>query len=255
MLELSALTGGYDGVPLLKNIDLTLEDGTVGVVGPNGCGKSTLLRLVAGLLCPFSGSVLLDGVDTRALTRLAFARRVSYLPQARSVPSMSVSSLVLHGRHPYLSYPRRFRAEDRRAAEEAMALTGAIEYRDRNMQSLSGGERQKAYLAMCVAQDTDVMLLDEPTTYLDIRHQFEIMELSKKLKARGKLVVMVLHDLNLAIRYCDKIAVMEAGKVLAYTSPEELLKTELLSKVFHVRTALVRANGIQQLLFEPKEEA
>lgn len=255
MLELNGVYAGYYGTVMLKNICLTLKDSKItGIIGPNGCGKSTLLRVTAGLMRPISGSVLLDGKETGEIGRLEFARRVSFLPQVRSVPNMSVSALVMHGRHPYLTYPRRYSAADRRAVLEAMELTGAIKYRDRNLAGLSGGERQKAYIAMSVAQDTDVLLLDEPTTYLDIHHQFEIMELMETLRSRGKLIVIVLHDLNMALRYCDVVAVMQQGEILSCGQTGELCKNGRIDAVFNIQTEPVRSNGALQLLINPKEK-
>ncbi len=257
MLELQAVSGGYDSIERIKEISLSFGDsGIVSIIGPNGCGKSTLLKILANLLKPMSGKALLDGRDIRQIGRLEYAKRVSFLPQVRSIPNMSVSSLVMHGRQPYLSYPRRYGAADKRIGEEAMELTGAIAYRHRNVQSLSGGERQKAYIAMSVAQDTDVMLMDEPTTYLDVQHQYEIMELAKKLRKRGKLIILVLHDLNLAMNYSDRMVIMDKGRVLAWEAPATLYQTGIIDKVFHIRTELIRFEGGYQLLFLPsmKEE-
>lgn len=253
MLELRGVTGGYDSMPVLQSICLKLDGNQIAsVIGPNGCGKSTLLRTVAGLLKPLSGSILLEGKDIQKISRLEYAKRVSFLPQARSIPNMPVNALVMHGRHPHLNYPRRCAAADKRIVEEAMELTGAIAYRDRNMLSLSGGERQKAYIAMCVAQDTDVLLMDEPTTYLDIHHQFEIMELAKTLRQRGKLLLLVLHDLNLALNYSDRVIVMENGLIRACEPPGTLCDTGLIDEVFRIRTESVE--GSHHLLFRFEEK-
>ena len=255
MLELHGVTGGYDSMPVLRDIGLKLDGNQIAsVIGPNGCGKSTLLRTVAGLLKPLFGNILLEGKDIRNINRLEYAKRVSFLPQARSIPNMPVSALVMHGRHPHLNYPRRCTAADKRIVEEAMALTGAIAYRDRNMSSLSGGERQKAYIAMCVAQDTDVLLMDEPTTYLDIHHQFEIMELAKTLRRRGKLLLLVLHDLNLALNYSDRVIVMENGIIRACETPGTLCDMGLIDEVFRIRTESVVSGGNRQLLFRFEEK-
>ena len=253
MLELQGISGGYDGLPLLDNINLRFEAGSlVGVIGPIGCGKSTLLRIMARLLQPYSGRLLLGGRDVSGISRLEYARQVSFLPQMRSVPNMTVQALALHGRHPYLSYPRRYRAGDHRAVEQALELTGAARYRHRNVASLSGGERQKAYLAMMVAQDTGLLLMDEPTTYLDIHHQFEILELARSLARQGRLVVMVLHDLNLALQYADQIVVMQNGAVRACQDPEGICRAGLVDEVFEIETQVIAAGRGRQLLFEPR---
>jgi len=179
---------------------------------------------------------------------------VSFLPQARSVPNMSVQALVYHGRHPHLKYPRRYAKSDREAVERALELTGADRYRERNVMSLSGGERQKAYIAMLVAQDADVVLMDEPTTYLDIHYQFEIMELARALAHQGKLLVVVLHDLNMALRYAEHIALMQEGGIVAWDTPETLCKSGLIDDVFQIKTELARLECGSQLLFQPQKE-
>ena len=165
MLEIKNMTAGYPGHPVLQDVSLTIPDGAVTVLaGPNGSGKSTLLKALTGIL-PASGSAVLDGQELLTLSGRERARKVAFLPQNRQIPEINVKNLVLHGRFPYLSYPRRYRQEDLRIAEEAMDKMGLAELAERSLTTLSGGQRQKAYIAMALAQDTPVVLLDEPNTY------------------------------------------------------------------------------------------
>ena len=234
MLEIQHLTGGYPGNPVLKDISLIFPKGTVTVVaGPNGCGKSTLLKSIAGIL-PASGSILLDGVSLQSCSSRERAQRIAFLPQSRSVPEITVGRLVLHGRFPYLSYPRQYRKADRDAADAAMAALKISDLAQRPLPSLSGGQRQKAYIAMALAQDTDVVLLDEPTTFLDISHQLQMMELAKQLASRGKTVVLVLHDLTLALEHADHLVVMSQGAPITTGTPEAVFQSGCLKQVFGV---------------------
>jgi len=251
MIELRNITAGYGGTPVLQDISLELRPGQVTVlIGPNGCGKSTLLRVAARQHTPERGGVWLDGEGVSGLSTKEFARHVALLPQSRSVPEISVGALVLHGRFPYLGYPRRYRPEDRQAARKAMEQTGVLELEHTMVSQLSGGQRQKAYLAMAVAQDTPYLLLDEPTTYLDISHQLELVELARKLARQGKGVVMVLHDLNLALTWGDMVAVMEHGRVVQTGTPDAVFESGVLERVFGVRVHRVSMeNGQRQYLF------
>ena len=208
MVEIQHLSAGYPGHPVLTDISLTFPAGKVTVLaGPNGCGKSTLLRAIAGIL-PSNGEILLDGESVRALTSRQRARKIAFLPQNRTVPEITARRLVLHGRFPYLHYPRQYRQEDLAAADAALEALGISDLADRSLSSLSGGQRQKVYIAMALAQDTPVVLLDEPTAFLDIAHQLQLMELAKALAAKGKTVVLVLHDLTLALEHADSLVVM-----------------------------------------------
>ena len=243
MVEIRHLSAGYSGKTVIEDISLTIEKGTVTVVaGPNGCGKSTFLKAVAGML-PADGEVLLDGESLTALSPRLRARKVSFLPQSRSVPEISVKRLVLHGRFPYLSYPRQYSRGDQAAAEAAMRAMDLSDLSERSLKSLSGGQRQKAYIAMALAQDTAVVLLDEPTTYLDIAHQLQLMELAKALAAKGKTVVLVLHDLPLALEHADRLVVMKGGKLAAAGTPEEVFNSGCLKQVFGVEAGRTEVEG------------
>lgn len=227
MVEIKHLSAGYGEKTVLHDISLTFPAGTVtAVVGPNGCGKSTLLKAVAGLLPPTSGEILVE--EPRA-------QHIAYLPQSRRLPEMTAGRLVLHGRFPWLGWPRRYRAEDYAIAQRAMERLGVAEFSDTSLSELSGGTRQKCYLAMLLAQDAPTILLDEPTSFLDIAHQLLLLELCRELAAEGRAIVLVLHDLPLALRYADRVAVMDAGRLLSLGKPEEIMSTDILHTTFGVR--------------------
>ena len=234
MLEIRKLSAGYPGNPVLKDVTLSIPEGKVTVVaGPNGCGKSTLLKALAGILSR-QGEIYLQNQPLHGLPQRELARHLAFLPQNRPVPEITAQRLVLHGRFPYLSYPRHYRPEDHRIAREAMEQLGIGDLAERSVSSLSGGQRQKVYLAMALAQDTQVLLLDEPTTYLDIRHQLQLMQLSRLLADSGKTLILVLHDLSLAMEYADHLVILENGTVAAQGSPGEVFASGVLPHVFGV---------------------
>lgn len=236
MIELKNLSVGYGREPVLRDVNLRFPRGQVTVLlGPNGCGKSTLLKAIPGLSERISGQILVDGVPVGSLSDRELARRVSYLPQTRRVPDMTVERLVLHGRFPYLSYPRRYGKKDHAIAQAAMEQVGISEFAHIPLPKLSGGTRQKAYIAMALAQDTDAVLLDEPNAYLDIAHQLQLMTLCRELANRGKAVVLVLHDLNLALSHGDQAVVLFGGNVIATGTPEEIYESGALERAFGVR--------------------
>lgn len=236
MLELKNVCGGYGKREVVRGVSAVFPSGEItSIVGANGCGKSTLLMMCAGLLPVTAGEVLLDGAKISEIPRNTLAKRISYLEQVKSGGSITVRSLVGHGRFPYLGYPRRYSPEDKRRIDEAMALAGVEEIADKTLGELSGGQQQRAYIAMTLAQDTEIILLDEPLTYLDISHQLRIMELIAQLKSLGKTIIAVMHDLNLALTYSDKIAVMREGKLTAFGAPEEIARGEELSCALGVR--------------------
>lgn len=236
MIEFRNVCAGYDSEDILNNISFTVPKGTITTLaGPNGCGKTTLLRVAAGQLPLRSGEILLGGKSLAAYERKELARAAAFLPQTRSIPAITVSALVAHGRFPYLGLSRRMRQEDREAVHRAMEETGVAQWADRPLQALSGGERQRVYLAMVLAQDTDVIFLDEPTTYLDLQHQFELLSLVQGLNRQDKTVVMVLHDLSHALRYSHQVVLMDHGEVLRCGTPEDLYQSRALEQVFHIR--------------------
>lgn len=234
MLELHNLTAGYPGNPVLSDLSITFPKNAVTVIaGPNGCGKSTLLKTIAGIL-PGSGTMLLDGEDLNTLSSRHRAQRVAFLPQNRSVPEITVQRLVLHGRFPYLRYPRQYSTADYAAAKAAMEDLGIADLSHRPLKTLSGGQRQKVYIAMALAQDTEVVLMDEPTSFLDIAHQLQLMALARTLAEKGKTVVLVLHDLPLSFEYAHHLILMDAGGILAAGTPEEVFRSGAVTKAFGV---------------------
>lgn len=251
MLKITGLTGGYSDCPeVVRDVSFQVNAGErVAIIGPNGCGKSTLLKLIAGVIPKSQGQIILQNALFEDLTPNERSKRLSYLPQSRNLPDMDVETLVLHGRFPYLGYPRHYTPEDKRIVEQAMLRADVFENRQTPLAKLSGGQRQKAYLAMLMAQDTPLILLDEPTTYLDMCFQFQLMELITGLKSQGKTVITVLHDLNLAMRYSDYICLMQAGETVFWGSPDELCQTNLIKTVFGVTPVPVKTNQQLHYLF------
>jgi len=240
MIETIALQAGYPGRQVLRDVSLSFPQGAVSVLlGPNGCGKSTLIKTVLGLQPKLGGQILFDGVPIEDLSVRQVAQKAAYLAQSRPTPNITARRMVLHGRFPYLSYPRRYRPADLAAAEAALRRADGAELADRAVSELSGGQRQKVYLAMALAQDTGTVFLDEPTTFLDIRHQLDMMALAWDLAREGKAVVLVLHDLALALRTADRIAVMEDGVLRQVDAPEALLASGVLEEVFQVKIARI----------------
>lgn len=236
MIEIRNLLAGYDGRKVLKDVSVTIPDGKITVIlGANGCGKSTLLKCICQIVKPYSGTVLIDGQDAAALSFAERAKKVSYLAQNRQVPEIIVRNLVLHGRFPYLSYPRRYRPEDRRAVDEALERLGLTSYADKPVSGLSGGERQKVYLAMSLAQGSSTLLFDEPTTYLDIARQFTVLDEARALCNEGKSVVMVLHDIPEALDTADHMIVLNDGRVVMQDTPGKVYSSGVLDDVFGVK--------------------
>jgi len=226
---------GYGDRTVVDRLSLVVPDGTVtAVVGANACGKSTLLKGMARLLRPTAGSVLLDGEQIHRTPTRQVARTLGLLPQAPVTPEgVSVVDLVSRGRHPHQAAMRRWSAADDSAVAEAMALTGTTELAERDVDELSGGQRQRVWVAMALAQGTDLLLLDEPTTYLDVAHQMELLELLRDLNAaRGTTIVMVLHELTLAARFADHLVAMCDGRVVATGTPHEVLTEDTVQEVF-----------------------
>ena len=236
MLELQNLTGGYNKTPVLRDISLSFPDGQItAVLGANGCGKSTLLKAISGILPITQGVISLDGQSFSSYSAQERAKKIAYLPQNRHIPETTVEQLVLYGRYPYLRYPRHYRKEDLEIAREAMARMGIGDLAHRDLRTLSGGQQQKVYIAMALAQDTQVILMDEPTTFLDITHQLQTMELARFLADSGKTVVLVLHDLTLALKYTDHLAVLTNGTLLQQGCPEVVYASGCLDTAFGIQ--------------------
>lgn len=228
---------------IIERLDLAIpERRFTALIGPNGSGKSTLLRSFAGLLKPSGGSILLDGRDLNDLSTRDVARKVGVLLQGPVAPEgLTVRDLVRQGRYPHRSLFSRWSTQDQDACDEAMVLTGTTDLSDRALDSLSGGQRQRAWIAMTLAQQGEAILLDEPTTYLDLEHQIELMNLITTLVARhGKTVVAVLHDINQAARYAQHIVILHHGRITAAGTPDAVISSETIADVFKVKTLVIR---------------
>lgn len=224
MIELKSICAGYGDHTVLEAVSAGFEKGKLtGIIGVNGCGKSTLLKAMLGIL-PYNGEISVDGRSLKDMSRKEIAQKIAYLSQGKSTPDMTVEQLALHGRFPHLSYPRQYSGQDRKIALDAMARMGIAELAQKPLYALSGGMRQNAYIAMALAQDTDYILLDEPTTYLDISNQLGLMQALRKLAEGGKGIVTVMHDLPLAFTYCHRILLLDGGKVLAYGAPQAVCR-------------------------------
>jgi iron complex transport system ATP-binding protein len=242
MLSTQLLTLAYDGAPIVDAMDLTIPAGKItALVGPNGCGKSTLLRGLARLLAPRAGAVLLDGRAIHTLPTKALARELGILPQGPVAPEgLTVRELVAQGRYPHQSWYQQWSETDERATRSALEKTGMADLAERPVDALSGGQRQRAWIAMTLAQETRVLLLDEPTTYLDMSHQLEVMHLLRDLNADGATVVLVVHDLNLAARYAHHMVAIANGSVACAGSPSDVMTEQMLRDVFSVKADIVR---------------
>lgn len=242
-LSAHGLTLGFDGREVVPNIDVAFARGTVtSIIGPNGCGKSTLLRGLGRLLRPQKGHVLLEGNDVAAMQARAVAQRMSILPQTPHAPSgLTVGELVARGRHPRQRWYQQFSGSDEGAISAALEATDIAGLAATPLEDLSGGQRQRAWISMILAQETELMLLDEPTTYLDLAHQVDVLELVRGLnRETGRTVVMVLHDISLAARYSDVIIAMRDGKIVAEGPPSDVVTPELLWDVFGLRAEVIR---------------
>ena len=241
-LETKSLSLSYDGAPVIEGLDLAIPHGeTTVIVGANACGKSTLLRGIARLLRPDAGVVELDGRDIRSLPTREVAQVIGILPQSPVAPEgITVSDLVGRGRYPHQGWFRQWSTEDDRIVREALTMTSTLHLAGRRVEQLSGGQRQRVWIAMALAQNPDILLLDEPTTFLDVAHQLEVLDLVLQLnREHGTTVAMVLHDLNLAARYADNLVLMREGAVIATGEPAEVITIENLKEAFGLDARIV----------------
>lgn len=235
-LYIEDLTAGYGNRTVLRDLSLTLPAGQItALLGPNGCGKSTLLRCCSRLLKPQRGHLRLGEEPLAALSARQLGQRLALLPQQHTAPEgITVRELVGYGRSPWLNVFGRPGPDDRRRIQAAIDDVRISELAERRVSELSGGQRQRAFLAMALAQDTPLLLLDEPTTWLDINHQVELLTLLRRQQQQGKTAVAVLHDLNQASRYCDYLVLMSQGQVVASGTPQQVMTPELLQRVFSI---------------------
>lgn len=236
-LSADHLSAGYDGKKILSDLSLSIPENKITVIiGANGCGKSTLLKTFSRLLKPSKGHILLNGNEISALPPKKVAQNLGLLPQSPAAPvGIAVTDLVARGRFPYRHFLKNMTDEDFKAVDEAMEIMGITNLADRNVDELSGGQRQRVFIALALAQQTGILLLDEPTTYLDISYQIEILDLLTDLNQKRKTtIVMVLHDINLSARYADYLFAMKKGTLVAHGTPEEIITPELMNNVYGI---------------------
>ncbi|MDE7060934.1 MAG: ABC transporter ATP-binding protein [Lachnospiraceae bacterium] len=247
MIEIDNIFAGYGKCEILHGVSLFVPAGKITtLIGANGSGKSTLLKALLHFLPLTSGEIRVGGVPIDKFSRTDLAKKIAYLPQSKTVPDITAERLVLHGRFPYLNYPRKYRKEDIAIAREAMEQMGILEFSDRLMAELSGGVRQKVYIAMALAQQAEIIVMDEPTTYLDIGQQVKFSKLVHQLSINGKTLLLVLHDLPLALRLSDQVASICDGKIFAAGTPAQILESGIIQTLYGVTVRFVElASGIQ----------
>ncbi len=240
-LHAEQLALAYDNNMIINGLELRVPAGKItALVGPNGCGKSTLLRGLARLLSPKQGHVYLDSKAIHTMPTKELAKQIGILPQSPVAPEgLTVRELVAQGRYPHQSWFQQWSKEDEALTEEAMTITNIIDFADRPLDTLSGGQRQRGWIAMALAQETEILLLDEPTTFLDIAYQLEVLELMMTLNQSGRTIIMVLHDLNQACRYAHHLVAMRDGEICAAGEPSTVLTADMVEQVFHIHAQIV----------------
>ena len=240
--EVRSLKTGYEDKIIIPDLSITIKKGAITtIIGENGCGKSTLLKTLGRIIHPMSGEVYVQGVNVHKTNTREIAKIIGLLPQSPKAPSgLSVQEVVEYGRFPHKKKNSRMTPEDRKIIDESLEHTNLLEFKERTINSLSGGQRQRVWIAMVLAQQTDIILMDEPTTYLDMAYQLEVLNLVKELnRKKGVTVIMVLHDINQASRFSDELIMMRKGKVIAQGPPAETMIKENLKKVFDVDATLI----------------
>ncbi len=235
------ISTGYGTELILDKLDVDIPKGKItGIIGPNGCGKSTLLKTIGRIKRMDSGTVLLDGKCIYDYTSREFARQLSLLPQTPSAPEgLSAEEIVSYGRYAYQKGLGRLKEKDREIIRWALSVTGLEGFEKRSVENMSGGQRQRVFIAMALAQQADIILLDEPTTYLDISYQLEILELLKRLnRSQGCTIVMVLHDINLASHYCDNLIALKCGKIICSGDPDTVMTKDIMRRVYEIETEI-----------------
>ena len=255
MLRIEDLSLSYGDKPVVQNLSLRVKKGqVVSIIGPNASGKSTILKSIAGIIKPVSGKIFIEEKDISKMDSKKLAQKVSILLQQNKNPDdMSIEELVYFGRYPHKKWFEGFEASDKKIIEEVMKLTNTFALRDKTLETLSGGERQRAWIAMALAQEPDILLFDEPTTYLDLAHQIEFLELVNRLnKETGVTVVLVLHDLNQAARYGNYLFAMKEGKIFAQGSPEEVLNPQNILNIYNIEAKIFNAAGYPVVIPEKR---
>lgn len=244
MIEIYNICAGYGEKEILHNISLSFEKGKVyALIGPNGCGKSTLLKTLIRINPHTKGNIFVSSKEITEYKANELAKKIAYVSQGKHTPDISVLRMVLHGRFAYLTYPRRYRKEDYEIARTALKWAGLSELEEENVSHLSGGMQQKVYIAMALAQDAEAILMDEPTTYLDISHQFRLMEMARQLAEQGKCVIMVLHDLSQALQIADEIIVMKEGEILDTGTPQKIYENGKIQEAFEVELEYIETEN------------
>lgn len=236
------LASGYEQVRVFEGLNLTIEEGKVTtIIGPNGCGKSTLLKTIGRILKKQQGTVYLQEQNMQNLSTKDIAKKLAILSQTPVAPGqLKVEELIAYGRYPHRNNVNRLTNKDEEMIEWALTVTNTMEYRNRELSQLSGGQRQRVWLAMALAQETNILLLDEPTTYLDMAHQLEVLDIVKSLNEQhGCTIVMVLHDINHAARYSDHLIAMRKGVIMQTGTPQEILSAEVMRKVFNINARIM----------------
>ncbi|MGF1833012.1 Fe(3+) dicitrate ABC transporter ATP-binding protein FecE [Photobacterium sanguinicancri] len=242
MLCTKQLSVAYGENTIIRDLSLTIPEGKItALIGPNGCGKSTLLKTLARINKPVSGDVYFDNQPLHQYPDKQLAQRISLLPQMLVSPEgITVRKLVEYGRSPYVSHWGKLSHKDKDIVDQVMEETGVLAMADKQVESLSGGQRQRAWIAMVMAQDADIVMMDEPTTYLDLSYQVDLMHLMRRMNDKGKTVVVVLHDLNQACRYCDYLVVLNDGQLVVQGEPETVFTASLLKEVFSFDAHVVK---------------
>lgn len=257
-LKIENLTLGYENTVIIENVSLEIPQNKISIfIGSNGCGKSTLLRSFARLLKPMNGNIILNGRNMSKISNKQIAKELAILPQTPVVSgSLTIRELVEMGRFPYQNWKNKLNDIDNKMVDKALKSTGMLDLSDRTLDSLSGGQRQRAWISMVLAQDTDIILLDEPTTYLDITYQIEILDLLYKLnKEEGKTIVMVLHDLNLSCRYADHIIAINNKTIYKQGSPEEVITPKTVRDIFDLKCDIVQDPIYKTPMYVPYSNA
>lgn len=251
MIKFEDISFSYRERRVLSGIDFSLEPGKLTVViGPNGSGKTTLLKLAAGILKPESGRLWIDGEEIQTLSPRRLAQQVSYMAQSRNTPNIIARRMVLHGRFPYLSYPRRYSKADFEICRQALEAAAALDIAQRPMTELSGGQRQRIYLAMTLAQGSANVLMDEPMSFLDVHYQLELARLAKELSRQGKAVLMVMHDLRLALQIADRLALVSDGRLRCFDSPQAAFASGDLDRAFKISLSMAETENGPQYYYQ-----